>query len=763
MMILRNGKSRKKLPIIAFIYKFAKRKISAMKHSMRSGFSAAIKSLMLLWLLFVNGLMGHSQNSSAVVNYLGGDGDEGLLDVIQLSNGQFLACGYAENLNWVAATVPKTEISPGNIVNTLGTNRFGVMLLFSSDLQQLLHVVHFPQGAVEDIRFIKTDALPGSVTGNLFISGNTLASDAQNGGYFLARLNNNFVNGIPTGLAWQRNVWAKSYARAYHPWDVNAEGEVVHITGEAHGYDWSAVYWLDAVGNRKVVEHWRTHQPTNGGEWYGSPASSYSGGALAYSLMALKAWGRCELRSWNDEDFNWVQSDGNGGQKKGKWPMDVLFSGPCDPQNPQTNGPGYTGYSLEACCPVYGGSAVAFDKRTGKLYLGFNMKSVGPTGSPDFEPAVVAMSATGELEWWSRLYHEIQPDGDTVVSIPDQYVDALAVDYSQPPETGLLTVAARSHGNNIENLWEGNSIAINPDANGFQNQFTGTNGDIHLSWLGKLKLSTGDLMHATYVGEYSDASPNLGIPIENPLLDQWPNPNSGWPNLNTTYIQKNQLKTTADGSVCIIGEGRRTITTSNAYQKMVKPGFGGVGTWNHFVRVYTPELNSLKYSSLLTGVWDTLTGTGGANVTLNGLWKTSSGLVVVGVHEKDNNGQSQGNAMPTTTSTLWSSNQRLGETGVLAFFPAESMTDPNDGPGVVTSTKQQAKALLKVWPNPATSFIQVFSNTANDLELYDTQGRIVKHFSNNPDSVNTIQLEGVLPGFYILKKGNMSTPVVIVP
>lgn len=720
-------------------------------------------SLTMLWLLMGDSRPAFAQSSSAVVNYLGGQGDEGLLDVMQLSNGQFLVCGYAGNLDWVAASVPKTEISAGNIVNTLGTNRFGVMLLFSSDLQQLLHVVHFPQGAVEDIRFMKTDALPGSPTGNLFISGNTLASDAQNGGYFLARLNNNFVNGIPTALDWQRNVWAKSYARAYHPWDVNAAGEVVHITGEAHGYDWSAVYWLDSEGNRKVVENWRTHQTANGSEWYGSPASSYSGGPLAYSLMALKAWGRCELRSWNEEDYNVVQPDGNGGLKKGRWPMDVLYDGPCDLQNPQTNGPGYTGYSLEACCPVYGGSAVAFDKRTGKLYLGLNMKSVGPTGSPDFEPAVVAMSATGALEWWSRLYHEIQPDGDTVVSIPDQYIDALAIDYSQPAETGMLTVAARSHGNNIENLWEGNSIALNPNANGFQNQFTGTNGDIHLSWLGKLTLSTGDLMHATFVGEYTEASPNLGAPLEDPLLDQWPNPNAGWPNLNTTYIQKNQVKTTADGSVCIIGEGRRTITTSNAYQKMVKPGFGGTSTWNHFVRVYTPELNSLKYSSLLTGAWDTLSGAGGSNVTLKGVWKTANGLVAVGVHEKDANGQSEGNAMPTTAGTAWSSNQRLGETGVLAFFPAESMADPNDGPGVVTQVRQPTPATVKVWPNPATSWIQVQGKPEGRPELMDVRGRMVRQFSVPQGEFNVLSLDGIEAGFYLLRMGNSTTPVVVVP
>ncbi|MBK7084986.1 MAG: hypothetical protein IPH53_10085 [Flavobacteriales bacterium] len=122
------------------------------------------------------------------------------------------------------------------------------------------------------------------------------------------------------------------------------------------------------------------------------------------------------------------------------------------------------------------------------MYIGFNTKSVLPGGEPDFEPAVMAMDADGALLWWSRLYHEVTPGGDTVNSSPDQYIDALAIDYSQPPASGMLVVNARCHGNNVENLWEGSSIAANPGASGFQNQFTGTNGNIHISWLGKLKL-----------------------------------------------------------------------------------------------------------------------------------------------------------------------------------------------------------------------------------------------------------------------------------
>ena len=42
--------------------------------------------------------------------------------------------------------------------------------------------------------------------------------------------------------------------------------------------------------------------------------------------------------------------DGNGGTKKGTWPLDILYAAECLPGGPDntTDGPGYTGYSGSA-------------------------------------------------------------------------------------------------------------------------------------------------------------------------------------------------------------------------------------------------------------------------------------------------------------------------------------------------------------------------------------------------------------------------------
>jgi len=79
------------------------------------------------------------------------------------------------------------------------------------------------------------------------------------------------------------------------------DNKLYYISGQSHAYDWSAIYKLDGnTGNRIVVNNWRTHWLKVGGEWKGTPSTSYIGGvqALDYSGIVLKTWGRCDLRSF---------------------------------------------------------------------------------------------------------------------------------------------------------------------------------------------------------------------------------------------------------------------------------------------------------------------------------------------------------------------------------------------------------------------------------------------------------------------------------
>ncbi|MFM9986338.1 MAG: T9SS type A sorting domain-containing protein, partial [Flavobacteriales bacterium] len=416
-----------------------------------------------------------------------------------------------------------------------------------------------------------------------------------------------------------------------------------------------------------------------------------------------------------------------------------------------------------SCCPVLGGTCVAVDRRNNHLYIGMNMKSNAV--SPDFEPAVIAMPDEGDLKWWSRLYHEITPDGVLSVSIPDQYVDALAIDYSQPVSTGVIVVGARAHGNNTENFWEGNTVASNPDAYGFQNQFTGTNGNIHESWLGKLQLETGTFVGSTFVAELTNNTGSLGTPHADPNLDGWPDPNSGWPDVNTTRIAKNALRVTADGSVCMAGVGRRTITTANAYQKMVKPENGGNSCWNSFVRVYKNDLTVPLYSSLVVGQWDTITQAGGDNTELFGICKTHYGIIGVGRQKVDENNIALGNDLPVINVPSWGSTSPENESAILVYYVAENLENEDDSPISFIENTIEALPQLTAFPNPADNEIRIsftHLNPGSELEIHNSTGQVIHYFphKNNNGSI-AVDVSNYAPGLYFILAGNTALRFVI--
>lgn len=705
-----------------------------------------------------------------IVTYAGSSGKETFYDVLQITDGTFLVAGYAEDLDWVSPEAQQIQLTyTGVIPNSLGTARYGFLLHLSADLQTILQVVHFPKGAVEDIRFIKTNTLPYSPTGDLYISCNTADTDDNNGGYIIAKLDHNFIDDIPSALDWINIVWAKSGPKDYHPWDVTSDGKVFYISGEAYGYDWSAIYCLDQNGQRTVVNNWRTHWLKNGTEWKGTPADANPLGSIDsvnFSGIVLKIWGRCDLRSWDLTDYDSILADGNGGTKKGRWPLDILFDAPCDPADPTAVSPGYTGYSASAT-PVYGGQCISVDRRNNSLYIGMNFKSVLPNGGlPDFEPAVIAMDSSGSLLWWSRLYHEITPAGDTVNSTPDQYIDALAIDYAHDQ----LVVGARCHGNNVENFWEGNTINSNISASGFQNNFTGSSGNIHISWLGKLRLEDGVLTNSTYMAELAEGTGSLGSPHPDPNLDGWPNPNTGWPDVNTTRIAKNNLKVSSNGDVCVLAVGRRTITTANAYQKMVKPYYSGLSCWNSFVRVYDTDFQVPKYSSLVVGAWDTLTQAGGSNTDLYGVYKTALGVVCVGRQNADTDGVAIGNNIPVTNVLPWGQSTPGNESAILVYYQADNLyNQADDITKVVNATATLSNNNdISVFPNPTSGLCYInFAKTDLHTQLwhYEVTDLLGNRLLQGNLSEASVDISSLSDGLYILqlynKKEHYATKIMV--
>lgn len=419
-------------------------------------------------------------------------------DTVRLSDGTFLIAGGADHLDWLPEDVDRRELLGTDGMNSSGSGRTGFVLHLSSSLQEILDVLHLPEGQAEDVRRIRLTSAPGEPTVQLTISGGRHVSGWEDDGYFIARLDGNYVDGAPTRAAWIYDVDAEprrasgregvSAYKQIQPWDVTPDGGVVFGRGAEYEFDWASVHMLDNDGQLSVVENWPAHW-TADGECHHTPASDCSSPAT-HSFIVLKAG------------------------------------------------------------------------RKGSL---------------------------------------------------------------------------RSH--------------------------------IHISWLGRLTLDAGTLEASTYVAEYSSTTGGPGEPLADTNLDGWPNPNGGWPDVNTTRCA--DLTVLDDGRVAVACTGRRTITTDNAHQQMLHFD-EGVSKWNEFLRVYSADLSTVSMSTLVTGTWDPVAGPERVNTVLSGVAAISGGVVAVGWHELDEEtGAAKDSAVLTTAVPPWGSAVPTGQAGLLVHHPVD--------------------------------------------------------------------------------------------
>ena len=612
-----------------------------------------------------------------VLAYVGRQGAVKLHGTSVLSDGSVLVAGGATSMNWLPTDIKPTLL--GNAAIESGVSgQTAFILHLSESFDRILHVVTLAPDQAVDLRRLQTSNRPDQKTAVMFVSGKRAEDKSRNikPGYFLGRLDGNFVDKVPSKFEWLINVRAEGDMQDAQPWDVGSDEKVVYAQGTPHGYDWLSINRLTPQGQPDVVEDWRLHwylgPDGKRSEWMGTPASKCPQSQVIESGIVLKVWGRGDFRSWTEADYLSKSSDGNGGTKQGKWPYDAFFEGPFNPAEPNKSprGRGYTGYGWPAT-PCGNVGAIVIDRRDNHLYIGGNNKSTLPKG-PDFEPFVIGMTNSGLAKWWMRLYREVPPEAgqskldgqDARLSTPDQYVDGLAIDYSKPATEGALVVLARCHGNNVINFWNGHQLKHpkNPGKS-FQPHFTGSNGNIHYGWIGRLGLADGETQHATFVGEYSSNSKMGKDSWKDANLDGWPRFDSGWPDINTTRCRS--LSVDPQGNVYIVGTGRRPITTKNAMQKMPKPN-EGESRWCDFVRVYSPDLTTLKYSSIVAGTWDWKSGQGGSSVTLEAVTPSRFGLLVVGFDQVDaKKGDADATNIPVTNPPAWASRQRSAQGGVV--------------------------------------------------------------------------------------------------
>ena len=589
-------------------------------------------------------LSAHAGDTSDIAAYIGGQDRVEIYDIFQLDapgnpkDKSILLAGTCSGFSWLPASMlplsARTQLSLTALDGTQilsDSGGQGFIIRLSPDLKRIMEMVYFPANSGTSVTRIRTTVRTGDPVGELYISGKRFVSDsgyftksrydaAYRGPreeYFIARLNNNFANGTPTAIRWAVNASCPYDGKAdnghalQQPWDVNNLGQVVYAEGNyliEAGSRRAPLSKLDAFGKRMPVPGWMVHIGTNGSVTYGSPAPpntrfSQIRGYLGY---------RGSLRSHNQRDFNAPGEDANSNARTGKYPDDFFYRRPVDSitsagqpiirrgavSTGLSAGPGRTGRVADHP-RTYGWNAIVFDKRNNNLYVGYVTgyyweKPADSTNRSawnlrhEFDPQVVAFDPDGYIINWDRLKKESSGDQ------PDSYIDDLDIDYAN----NMLVVVARQHGNGVFTSWVGNQIAANPTAQGFKNSLNGETGDIHIQWLGKLRLSDFKIFHSTFIAEFLAGIP-IDQPYTNPKYDGWQNQNTGNFSLgNTRRIGEaaNILKVARDGTVAITLVGARNFTTSDAFQKMAVPP--SETRSSSFIRVYTPDLSNVIYSTI---------------------------------------------------------------------------------------------------------------------------------------------------------------------
>jgi hypothetical protein len=608
---------------------------------------------------------------------LAGDTSTRFHSVFGLSDGTYLVGGEARNLNWLPGNVSPTTLTLPRTPNS-ASPKIAFILQLSSDLKTILKAVRFPDNTVQNVFKIKTDALPGATTGNIFISGSRQNEQTTTGlfaGYYLARLNGNFLNGnTPTSLSFIYDVATRpiqsnnnlalslmnqvNQYKAIQPWDVQSDGKIVFGQGHAYSASWASVNRLTVDGlNQDSVPFWPMHSVriastlpaiNNLNTEYRTNDGAIKGDSILYTNNNLGFSGKVaidslnnstlvfkvnrsgsNLRSLKENEFSLLQTDENGNAGRfGKYPEDFMYPAHCETGNCSNTGENIvTRYQTD-----YGNNDnathrmgdIVIDKRNNHMYIGYSTLCKHPKSKlqgSDVESIVLAMDHRGKTLWWNRLHKEVPSEGSSAA----QEIDGLALDYAN----NQLYVAGASLDTCLYNFWRGDEIALNPGQNGVQNRFTGTNSSIRFAWLGKMNLSDGKMRAATYVGEYNNDIGQAGTTFSDPLLDGWPDPNTGNPNLDNTRILG--INVSPDGgSVVIRGEGTRTITTKNAYQRMPKTA-DGLAPRNHFVRVYSADLDSIRYSTSMSLLYEPNgTNNNAPNLGLSSALVHPQGIMVVG-------------------------------------------------------------------------------------------------------------------------------------
>lgn len=565
-----------------------------------------------------------------IVTYLDGPASsrEEFNHSLTLSDGTHLIAGNSEDLTWLPTGTPTTILDTAGAGDLGNTFRTAYIIHLSADASTMLQVVHFPINTVQDVFKIKTNTPPGQATGDIFVSGR------KNGGYYLTKLNDNFVSGVPTAMVWYKEVTVgsvgsgktgfdgQSWHREQQPWDVDSKGRVYYAEREEFSFEWSALRRLDENGETDHVKNWPNHEVTysyngdttfvdvndnntvvvnrvgrihdkiNVGDslWvkrtYTAANGSDSTVSLkveahrlygSYIMMKPAGTSASGLRSMSSTDYNTLLPDEKGQLRQGLYPDDYVYPQPCV-RLPDSTWDCHTNTSTPATPGFYG-----YYGWTGQFQTG----RVG-------DVVVDKRNDNMYLGYTLGLQHVSfsTPASSADFNYGQVHFNSTIVAFDS---TGDLRWYARMHpsdssGSGFTAQHFIDFLAIdyqNNDLVGLATGYAQSDANFYDGTNSYMNSLPAGLDQKTYLwaGRYDldtlllknstfvaeyGENGSTAPSFADPNLSPWANPALASASAFENTVSKG-LATGTDGSVYFIGEARRPITTNNAYQKMYQP------------------------------------------------------------------------------------------------------------------------------------------------------------------------------------------------
>lgn len=782
-------------------------------------FDFILRSLFTLGLFFGLSVLSKAQPVAPLLTYFDDPSQRSFAqDIFMLQkpghpfDSTYLIAGGSRDLSFLN----NYQIRNRNFIQLPTTARNGSVLLsadsmtayilhLNKTLDTVLNVIHFPPGTAMTVSRIRSTVRTGDPTGELYISGMRAVPDSGRAvqglvegnvsfpkfEYYIARLDNNFFNGLPSECLFFVNARCKYDYRttnlpaSMQPWDVNNKGEVIYGEGATYIPVYNSFSWLrkvDAGGNPMVVKGWLMHVMPNGQVKYGAGNDT----GASYSIINGMMGRRGSLRSHSLADWNYQGQDANGNPRPGKYPDDFFYrtwvnpvTGDGEPKpisqvdtvtvhrdfaSGYEAGPGRTGrYPDEP--RTYGWSAVVCDKVNNDFYVGYIMGYAW--GAPanmtlntawqtqhEWDPTIMKFDKDGYLQAWDRCKPE------SGVDQPDHYQDLLDIDYTNK----RLVVLCRQHGDGQFTSWRGHQLRFNPGQFPFKATLNGTTGNVHVSWIGSYSLDSMRIKNATFLAENMSNMP-AAQPYTDPHYDGHQNQNQGWWTMNTTRLAGsgslkalNGFKVSRSGLISVVFQGQRVMTTADAHLKMPKTNDLANAGWPAAVRVYTPALDTVIYSSLLAAQTPTANGFIGATP-----------MAVLPLRDRV---LTAGNFLHSTlqmplvrpAGMAWGhdiqpSGAGTGYLSRFGFTRFRLYPEINDTITYPVITKQATPTLRPqlsavVYPNPVSThlFINLDGQVLADrLALYNAKGQLVWERKNNTDYAYTIDVSKMAKGVYNLQ------------